>query len=291
MIDLDYTHPKLWDYQIKTLVDWAGIVDGFRCDVAPMVPVAFWERARAEVSAVRKDAIWLAESVESVFLLHLRSRGITALSDSEIFRAFDISYDYDIYRAFTDYVCGKAPLSHYLEAVQRQEWIYPDNYCKLRFLENHDQSRAHFLIPEKKALENFTAFSFFQKGTAFVYAGQEFMATHLPSLFDRDTVSMTASQKGDLSALIKQLSAIKKDPLFADSTYEVKDAGNDICVATHTHGDRMALGVFSLKGAFGTVPVCVPDGIYQNEITGEKTEVFHGCLRCDGTPIILFSEE
>ena len=37
VIDLDYSQPGLWDYQIETLKYWASMVDGFRCDVAPLV--------------------------------------------------------------------------------------------------------------------------------------------------------------------------------------------------------------------------------------------------------------
>ena len=48
VIDLDYSQPGLWDYQIETLKYWASMVDGFRCDVAPLVPLEFWLRAREE---------------------------------------------------------------------------------------------------------------------------------------------------------------------------------------------------------------------------------------------------
>ena len=38
VIDLDYSCAALWDAQIRHLCYWAGIVDGFRCDVASLVP-------------------------------------------------------------------------------------------------------------------------------------------------------------------------------------------------------------------------------------------------------------
>lgn len=38
VIDLDYSQAALWDYQIETLTQWARLVDGFRCDVAPLCP-------------------------------------------------------------------------------------------------------------------------------------------------------------------------------------------------------------------------------------------------------------
>lgn len=45
VVDLDYDVPGLWDYQIESLCYWAQYVDGFRCDVASTVPVAFWKKA------------------------------------------------------------------------------------------------------------------------------------------------------------------------------------------------------------------------------------------------------
>ena len=51
--DLDYSHMELWEYQIETLKYWARLVDGFRCDVASAVPLAFWREAREQVERVR----------------------------------------------------------------------------------------------------------------------------------------------------------------------------------------------------------------------------------------------
>ena len=48
VIDLDYRN-RLWQYQIDTLTYWAQWVDGFRCDVAPMVPLEFWLKAHKAV--------------------------------------------------------------------------------------------------------------------------------------------------------------------------------------------------------------------------------------------------
>ena len=93
IIDLDYIHRELWVYHIETLKQWARIVDGFRCDVAPLIPLEFWLEARRQVEKVRPGCIWLAESVEPEFVVENRARGMTALSDGEIFQAFDMAYD------------------------------------------------------------------------------------------------------------------------------------------------------------------------------------------------------
>ncbi len=290
IIDLDYSNKELWDYQIETLKMWAEIVDGFRCDVAPLIPLAFWLKARQEVEKVRPGCIWLSESVEPGFITYMRGRGITALSDGELYQAFDLCYDYDVYGKFRAYLTGKGTLEEYAEAIDRQEYTYPENYIKLRFLENHDQTRAGMLIPHQANLKNWTAFTFFQKGMPLVYAGQEYAATHTPSLFDKDTVDF--SDDGNyhwLAPMMKKLSQMRRDTLFTDSVYTVKAQHNSVLIATHEKGDRKALGVFTVGGtdSIRYIEVDFPDGVYTNLINGEKTEVFRGGIACNIDPIIL----
>ena len=90
VIDLDYGNRELWDYQIESLCFWAGIVDGFRCDVASFVPLDFWLEAREAVEKVRPGCIWLAESVHLSFGSWARSSGLCCTRDSELFAAFDM---------------------------------------------------------------------------------------------------------------------------------------------------------------------------------------------------------
>lgn len=290
VIDLDYSNKELWDYQIDTLKMWAEIVDGFRCDVAPLIPIEFWERARAEVEKVRPEAIWLSESIEPEFIVHLRSRGLTALSDSEIYRAFDLSYDYDCYAGFRNIFYGSGSLADYAAALCRQEYIYPDNYVKLRFLENHDVTRARFFIPDIDALKSWTAFSFFQKGMALVYAGQEFAVSHLPSLFDKDDVIWDGGETVDLSPLIRRLAEIKKEAIFTDSTYSVRAIGENTLTASHEKNGEKAVGVFPFGGETSFVPVELPDGIYRDQLSGNDVEVFRGGVMCGGKAMIIFGK-
>lgn len=296
VIDLDYSKKGLWDYQIETLVMWARDygVDGFRCDVAPMVPVEFWEQARAAVEKVRPGAIWLAESVEPTFIGYNRSRGVYCASDSELYRAFDICYEYDSYWLFDGYLSGRNTLKEYCDRINLQEDIYPDNYVKLRFLENHDRLRAAFIIRDEKSLRNATAFDFFQKGIAFVYNGQERSAAHVPGLFDKDTIDWSGN---DLSPLISKLAEIRKDPLFTDSSYSVEALDHDIVLAIHrqnstpeTESNKKMVGIFSLRGESGLIHVNdmgIDDGIYNNLIDGSPVEVAMGEVSTDGEPIII----
>lgn len=77
VIDLDYRCPGLWEYQIRSLCQWAEIVDGFRCDVASFVPLEFWLKARQEVAKVRPGCIWLAETVHQTSAVWPGGKGST----------------------------------------------------------------------------------------------------------------------------------------------------------------------------------------------------------------------
>ena len=284
IIDLDYKNRGLWAYQIETLKYWASMVDGFRCDVAPLVPLGFWREARAAVESVRPGCLWLAETVDPGFIAQLRAEGFGCLSDCQTYEAFDICYDYDIYHVFRDYLDGTVPLARYAEAVNRQEVTYPANYSKLRFLENHDQARAAFLVPDGPSLLNWTAFSFFQKGTGFIYAGQEAGCAHLPNLFYKDPVDWTGP---DSSEQFRRLCALKKHPLMTDSAYTVQALPGDVLYAVHRKGNRRLAGVFSVRGAKALVRVDVPDGWYENLFDGGRVEVKDGRVSCRGVPIII----
>ena len=285
IVDLDYTNTELWEYQIETLKMWAEIVDGFRCDVAPLVPLAFWQKAREEVEKVHPGCFWLSESIEPEFLSYLRGQGLVAHSDSEIFQAFDAAYDYDIFGIFRGYLEGKLPLSAYAEAVTRQESTFPENYVKLRYLENHDTARAAQMIPDDTALLNWTAFLYFQKGMTLIYGGQEVGTVHRPDLFNKNDILWNDGQ--DLTDLLRRLAELKKEPLLSDSQYRVTALPRDILLATHEKGGSKLIGVFSVRGNASLVDVSLPDGQYENLLTGDLMEVYGGRMGMDGTPVII----
>ncbi len=285
VVDLDYGNRDLWTYQIETLRQWAGIVDGFRCDVAPLVPLEFWLEARKEVAKVNADCLWLSESVEPEFTMANRAQGIASLSDSEIFQAFDLCYEYDVYGYWRGYLEGKNTLAEYAGRITDQEYIYPDNYVKLRFLENHDNPRTHFLIPQERALKNWTAFLYFQKGMTLLYAGQEKGCCHRPSLFDRDLVEWETGT--DWQPYLQALAKLRREPLLMDSRYEVRALSGEVLYASHQKDGQALVGIFSMQGKPVLVRTDLPDGIYENKIDGKPVEVCHGLMSCTGEPVVV----
>lgn len=296
VVDLDYDHPELWEYQIDTLKFWAQYADGFRCDVAPMVPVPFWIKARAEVEKVKPGVVWLAESGEPEFIAYLRKMGVCGASDGELYQAFDLCYDYDLYNEQKAVQLGELSLNDYLKGINLQEGLYPDNTSKLRFLENHDRPRAAALIPDCDARYVWTAWLYFMKGAVLLYAGQETGCVRHPTLFDSDPVDFETGENS--LGYLRRLHEIKQDPLFPDSSFHASAAGPDqsVIVAVHegrTGSDgegRKAVGIFPLHAKPCSVRVDLPDGTYTDVISGNAADVFEQTLRCEGQAMILFAD-
>ncbi|MBR7074311.1 MAG: alpha-amylase [Oscillospiraceae bacterium] len=286
VIDLDYSVPELWDYQIESLRFWAGIVDGFRCDVASLVPLDFWKKARTAVKQINPGCIWLAESVHLSFACKARRLGFHAMRDSEGFETFDMEYDYDIREVFDKLLNDRCPLSHWTDMLNFQEGEYPDNYNKMRCLENHDQPRIASLVPDMEALVNWTAMLYFLKGTTLIYAGQEWADAHLPSLFEKETINRETGCS--LMPLMKKLARAKKE-LFTgeDSFWATADDHHHIAVMERENSERHCVGVFSLKAKCAKVAVPLPDGEYLDHIGSNMVAVKGGSVYCGGTPLLL----
>lgn len=289
VVDLDYKCKALWDYQRESLVMWAGIVDGFRCDVASFVPVEFWEEAREAVEKVRPGAIWLAETVYGDFGQLARKCGMYSANDYEMFRPFDMEYDYDVWHLFRRWLEGSCPLSAYIEAMNFQEITYPENHIKMRYLENHDQRRICAMIKDDRSLENLSAFLYFLKGTTLIYAGQEFKCETTPSLFEKDVFERDESK--NISAYISAMAELKKTVLSPEDHFKGRaDDENDIAILKRDDNVTLKLGVFSLKGKSADLKAEVPDGEYTNQIDGGRVTVKDGVLHCEGRPIVIVSD-
>lgn len=293
VIDLDYSQNSLWDYQIETLKYWAELgVDGFRCDVASIVPIEFWRRAKEEIKKINKDFIWLAESSHPVFIQKMRKLGFFAHSDSELYQVFDINYDYEIHDYFLAYCEGKCSLETLLERKRAQEWMYPKNYLKLRFLENHDQPRAYKVIPSLSILKNFTAFMFFEKGVAQIYAGQEVLNKHTPSLFEKDLVDWSYENK-EFYNFLKKLISIKKMDIIQKGYYEIISNGrNDVIEVRYTFKDKILIGLFNVglksgKYEFIFKNMTIYDGEYIDIITAEKFDIIDNSVELGLEPLIF----
>lgn len=124
-----YPEPNTWLKMRNILLFWASKgVDAFRCDMAEMVPVAFWEWAIKEVKKQHPTVLFIAEVYNPNEYYNYIKRG-----------GFDYLYDkvglYDVLRSVIEGHCSTKEISNFWRT---REGIHLN---MLRFLENHDEQR------------------------------------------------------------------------------------------------------------------------------------------------------
>lgn len=290
VIDLAYPNRELEDYLLASLREWSRLgVDGFRCDVAPLVPIEFWMRARTEIGEINPRTIWLAESVHAAFVEQRRTHGLRAHGDAELYAAFDLEYDYELWPVWQAAVRGLVPVRRYLELLRMQRVLYPAQAVKMRCVENHDQLRIMELAEDRELALAWSAFEAFNDGALLLYAGQEAGVSRTPSLFDRDPIEW-----GDyeLAAFTRRLAALKKEPAVYEGSYAVASAEPVVQVIRRSLKGCL-LGLFDLEADSGggqTVEVELPDGDYQELLSEEPVEVRGGRVRLPRRACVLRAE-
>ena len=284
VIDLKHPNPDLQTYLIDSMLYWVNLgVDGFRCDVASIIPLSFWMEAKSKVKAVKPDFIWLAESVETAWVIERRKNGLLALSDPELYQVFDLTYDYDIWPLWQAAVKRKIPVERYLEMLEFQKGIFPNTYIKMRCVENHDNLRIMALASDQISAKAWTAFQVFNQGAFLLYAGQESGSSHTPSLFDIDKIDWGNYQ---LQEWFTKLFSIKHQRLLSsgDQSYCSADPAIEVAYALE---NCSLYGIFNINGCDGEILTFLPDGQYQDLISETPYSVHHGKIDLGEKSVIL----
>ena len=157
--------PDTWVKMKDILVYWARKdVDGFRCDVAEMVPVEFWAYVIPEVKKVKPGIIFLAEAYDpKEFNTYIRKGG------------FDYLYDkvglYDALRRLMRQEGNTEEITRVWNAESRGISSH-----MLRFLENHDEQRIaskDFAGDPRRAIPAMTVTATLASGPVMLYMGQD----------------------------------------------------------------------------------------------------------------------
>lgn len=156
--------PDTWVKMKDILVFWANKkVDGFRCDMAEMVPVEFWNWAIPQVKEVNKDIVFIAEIYNPAQYNNYISNG-----------RFDYLYDkVQLYDTLRLLVRGERSTADIHAIYQTQENIHPN---MLHFMENHDEQRIaspFFAGDPWKAIPAMVISATLDNGPVMIYFGQE----------------------------------------------------------------------------------------------------------------------
>jgi cyclomaltodextrinase len=155
---LDYSNPSVRTYMAAMLEHWLRDfdLDGFRCDVAGLVPVDFWEEARQRLEKIKPDVVMLAEWDQPELLR----------------RAFDIDYSWPLYKTLKSVMSGGAPASDVRRTWEEQNAKFQPRALHMRFSDNHDEDRATALFGDCGALAA-SVLMFTLDGVPLLYNGME----------------------------------------------------------------------------------------------------------------------
>jgi glycosidase len=156
--------PDTWIKMKDILLFWAGKkVDGFRCDMAEMVPVEFWAWAIPQVTAINNNIVFIAEIYNpNEYRNYIQSGKFNYL--------YDKVQLYDTLRLL---VTGHRNTNDIHPVQQSLSGI---NDHMLHFLENHDEQRIasrFFAADPWKALPAMVVSATIDRGPVMIYFGQE----------------------------------------------------------------------------------------------------------------------
>lgn len=173
VIDLDYKVAEMRAGMIAAMKFWIinYDIDGFRCDMAHLVPLDFWKVARTECDVV-KPLFWLAECE------------VVSYHD-----VFDVTYAWTWMHETEEYIHGHGSLNR-VRNVLHDYSQYPQDSQKLFFTSNHDENSWNGTEYEKygNAAKALAVFTCTWKGMPLIYSGQELPNNRRLPFFDKDCI-------------------------------------------------------------------------------------------------------
>jgi len=156
--------PNTWDKMTDILLYWAAKgVDGFRCDMAEMVPAAFWHWATDKVKYRYPECVFIGEVYNPGEYRNYLGAG------------FDYLYDkVGMYDTVRSVICNQQSAHAITGAWQQTDDI---KQHMLYFLENHDEQRVasdFFAGDGRKGIPGLVVSALLQQNPLMIYFGQEY---------------------------------------------------------------------------------------------------------------------
>ena len=265
---LNYSNHDVWRGQIDAMRFWVEqhAIDGFRCDMAMLVPIEFWQQATEVLRAIKPDIFMLAEAEQQ------------NLFD----RAFDMCYAWEIHHLMCDIARGERRVWDLRNKLYANRENYPASAMRMMFTSNHDEnswsgSEFHRF---GAAREIMTALTFVWEGAMpLIYTGQEVGYDHSFAFFDRDHIPAEQYQPCKDTELYRKLIALKHSEAALQAgerggrMIEIENNAKD-CMMTFVRevGDSRVVAIMNLSPY--TIHADFNNGIYAghytNALTGEK---------------------
>ncbi len=269
--DLGYTKRELRRYMIDMMLYWVRDVgiDGFRCDVAEMVPTDFWEDARAKLNRVR-PVMMLSEG--SIPEHHAK--------------AFDITYSWNIHNALDLLINGRKPVTLLDDLLKSESLQFPTGSLRMRFNTNHDKNAWESPAIEKYGIQGLKLSAVLINtlpGVPLIYNGEEVANNKKLDLFEKVDIDWSRStEMGELYQKLSLMRQVHKAFSRGEMIRVGSDFGEDVYAFFRIAGKDKMLAVLNTSHEPHLATLNIPmkrlfagqkKSIMKEIFTGERIEV------------------
>ena len=261
---LNYANREVWQGQLEAMRFWVcgHSVDGFRCDMAMLVPVEFWRFVTDELRALRPGLFMLAEAEGPEFF-----GGV-----------FDVCYAWKLHHLLCDIAWSRCRADALRRHISDDFATYPEGSMRLLFTSNHDENSWNGSEFRRfgDAADAMAAATFvLPSGIPLIYTGQEFGYDHSFAFFEHDPLPDTETNA--FTDLYKRLIALRHDnpALWAGpgggDFVDIRNNAEDCMLSfARSKGDNLVLCLLNMSPY--TIQADFDTGIY----AGEYTDALNG---------------
>lgn len=239
--DLNFENKELRKYMIDAMKWWVNEfnIDGFRCDVAMMVPTDFWEEAVVELNKI-KPLFMLAEAEQP----------------DHMNKAFQACYGWEFHHILKSVYKGSKNADSIAAYFTRDARKFPEGTIKMNFVANHDENSWNGTTGELfgDAEDAMTALTFTVEGLPLIYSGMEAGLNKRLKFFDKDPIQWNSANAASRFEFYKTLSDIRrKNPALwsnvAGQTFtRLFGDRSDVYAFIRQSGENKVLVVANLSG-------------------------------------------
>ena len=269
---LDYANRDVWEAQAAAMEFWIArhAVDGFRCDMAMLVPIGFWQYAAARLRRVKPDLFLLAEAEQR----NLFDDGV-----------FDACYGWEMHHLLNDVAQQRVRVTALRDWLRADRGRYPRSAMRLAFTSNHDENswNGSEFARMGAARGIMAAFTFVVPGgLPLIYTGQEVGYDHSFAFFDRDPIPAESYRANAYTEFYRRLTELRHaNPALAaggrgGDMVEISNNAED-CLMTFVRevpGNQvvavMSLSPYAIETDYYTG---IYAGMYTDALTGRPSEL------------------
>lgn len=198
--DLNYEEKGLWTAMRNEMKFWINEadIDGFRCDVAMMVPLEFWNETRVAL-----------DSIKPVFML-------AEAEGPEFHSAFDMTYGWELHHILNEIAKGEMDFGDLGEFLDKEDSLYREEALRMNFVTNHDENSWNGTAYERMGdnVQNFYLICIgMKRSMPLIYSGQEAGLNKRLAFFEKDTIDW--SDESQYEFYKKALALKKNHPALA----------------------------------------------------------------------------